>query len=212
MTKEVKEKASSPRNKSVTYSKALVDRIADKLSDDMSLREVCKAYTWAPDYSTARRWEYTDDYAKRQFRDGRTSLLEAKRKDRLTELRHADLTAIATECSNMEHLSPSMKESLFKAKINHLYKEQEAIYKELEKELPKKYGIKIQQDVNFNDETKDKSKVEIEVLLKAFLQDERCRTFLDVSSVPVAIGQVGKITSEVGSKPSEVPSKPNEEE
>jgi len=58
------------------YSKQLVDRIADKLSHDMSLKEICNSYDWAPHYNTARSWEVNDEYARQRFAEARTSGLD----------------------------------------------------------------------------------------------------------------------------------------
>lgn len=140
MTDQVPE--NTKRRSPHTYSPELIQRIRDKLAEDMSLREIAHSFDWSPDYSTLRRWQRDEPYARKQFHLGRTADLEATRKDRLTELKHTNFDDMAVQCSELD-VSPGMKEKLFQVKSSHIYKEIEQIYKELSVEDPNKYGNKV---------------------------------------------------------------------
>lgn len=140
----------TPRKPRIEYSKELVDKIACKLSEDMSLKEISKYCDWSPSYQTLIKWALHDTYASHKFREAETLHLEFRKKQLIKELNHTDLNAIARECHD-EPIDKAIKAQLFKAKVDHINKQIELAYKELEIELPKKYGKKLQQDLNITE-------------------------------------------------------------
>lgn len=140
----------STRKPRIEYSKELVDKVAAKLSEDYSLKEISKYYDWAPSYQTLIKWALHDTYASHKFREAETLHLEFRKKQLIKELNHTDLNAIAREC-NDEPIDKLIKSQLFKAKVDHVNRQIELAYKELEIELPKKYGKKLQQDLNITE-------------------------------------------------------------
>lgn len=155
------------------FSHELIDKIAAELAEDKSFSEIAKL-DWAPGYSTMMRWQASIPEVRHKWMAAKSSNLEDRKKDRIQSLLNVDLTRLAMDIMNnpkLETLTLAMKDKLFKARVDHIYKEIDYIYKELAIEFPEKYGSRSFQNINLTEENKNKSLPELEKNLKELLDE-----------------------------------------
>jgi hypothetical protein len=135
------------RKQTVIYSDELIDKIADKLSQDMSFAEIARKFAWAPTKGTMWKWATTVPYAKLRFKEAQTLDLELRKRDKIRELRNTDIDQLAQDVVARE-LPREVTSILLKAKIDNIRYQIDLEFRELEIELPKKYRKQVQQDLN----------------------------------------------------------------
>lgn len=164
--------------KRIKYSPELADKVAEKIASGYTLQEIANKYDWAPKYSTLVKYRTQYPYCANKFEMARTEGLESRKRDEIDNLYRSNLDAIATDCALLP-MPNAMQTVLFKAKVDFIYKRIEYAMRELEIELPDKYGKWAKAPEDLNSKLKTKSLPELQNFMLELLE-----THKDILTMP----------------------------